>query len=120
MSATSTPTTIGSDFAGGSTRRNSGAGARSRVAWIAGSVAALLVAGAVALAWSQSWSQAVDVTPQAGAVSDLDVMAHGRAGHVVDGRGTPLGSVSARWTEDDLLAHGGEGSAWTVSGSRIR
>jgi hypothetical protein len=92
MSAINTPTTIAPDLTRGSARPTFGPQARRRLAWIAGSIAAVLLAGAGAIFWVQAQSSPTsNGAPSVGAVSD-----------------------------NDLMAHGGAGSVWTVSGARLR
>jgi hypothetical protein len=121
MSAITTPISITPDIAGGSAGTTSRPRSRRRNAWIAGSVAGVLVAGAVALAWAQATPpSATDTAPRTGDASAQDLTAHGGAGQAFDGRGEPLGQVPVTPADIDLIAHGGAGSVWTVSGTRVR
>ena len=121
MSAINTPTTIAPDLTRGSARPTFGPQARRRLAWIAGSIAGVLVAGAGVVVWATAQSSPTsDGASSVGAVSDSYLMAHGGAGHAVTAGGLQIGRVSALATDSVLVAHGGAGSVWTVSGTRLR
>jgi hypothetical protein len=120
MSAINTPTTIAPDLTRGSARPTFGPQAGRRLAWIAGSIAGALLAGAGVVVWAAQSSPTSDGAPSVGAVSDSDLMAHGGAGHAVTAGGLQIGLVPELATDSDLMAHGGAGSVWTVSGTRLR
>ena len=98
---------------------------RRLAAWVAGTAAAAVILGSVAVfAARQTDDAPATAVPQGGAFANTDVPAHGGAGRAVDGTGSPIGvpasSVGVSAFDADLVAHGGGGAVWTAAGNRIK